>query len=273
MYHYTTSRTALENILVTRRMWATDLRAMNDTRELRHGHELLAQRMKVMTRKVANDAKASFLRTTFELYRSLMAKHSIAFGISFSKRADLPHQWWDYASEGSGFALEWSIDDQCPEIPLRMWVTYDLARQKYLLDGLMTFHLDWIGDAVAQGARTPADAFSEAGLSLAKLVDVTVHTFKAAKWSPESEFRFVYRFFEGYVPGNVAIKTRPAGNSQKRYIEADFGQVQLGRVIVGPMNDYDQTARWLRLLLDSNGYTGTMIAPSVVTAAELLRFR
>jgi len=271
MYHYT-SRLALENIVATRKMWATDLRMMNDPRELRHGRELLEQRIKVMIRKGANELKATFLRTTYKQYRLLMASRSTAFSISFSNRADLPHQWWNYAAAGAGFALEWSIDDDCPEIPLRMWFTYDKPKQKALIDGLIACHLNWIGDVVSQEARTPLDAISEAGISLAKFIDVTVHTFKSAKWSPETEFRFVYRFFEGYLPSNVTIKTRPAGNFEKKYIEADFRAVELRRILVGPRNDLKSTTTWLRSFLDANGFPQTTIMPSPVAASDLSVF-
>jgi len=63
MYHYT-SQSAAENILRSRRMWATDLHAMNDPRELTFGRELIAQRLKVAIRRAGNEPRRIFLRST-----------------------------------------------------------------------------------------------------------------------------------------------------------------------------------------------------------------
>jgi hypothetical protein len=267
MYHYT-SKEALQNIVSTKRMWATDLRKMNDPRELRHGRDLIDQRIKAAVRKLRNPLKETFLRTVQRLFGTLMADRSTSFSISFSEHPDLPHQWRDYAADGQGFALGWSIDSYCPEIPLRMWVTYDRQKQRDVLDGLIDFHLTWIRDAVADGLA-PDEAFSEAGLSLARYLDVVMQTFKSQKWSIESEFRYVYRYFRGYEPAGQIFKTRFAQGVEKQYIEADFCQVELRRVIIGPRTDMKAAEPWLRKLLDENGYFSTAIVPPVISVEDL----
>jgi hypothetical protein len=250
-------------------MWATDLRAMNDPRELRHGREMIDQRIKATARKLRNDFKESFLRTVQRLFGSLMADRSSSFSISFSEHTDLPHQWRDYAANGTGFALGWSIDSPCPEIPLRMWVTYNHQQQRELLDGLLNFHLDWIGAVIAERSRKPEDALTESGISLARFLDVVTQTFKSQRWSIESEFRYVYRFFDGYEPAGQVFKSRFAQGIEKRYIEADFKQVELRRVVIGPRNDVNIERQWLRRLLDTNGYSETAIVSPVVSVDDL----
>jgi hypothetical protein len=268
MYHYT-SKEAMQNILATRRMWATDLRAMNDPRELRRGREMLNQRIKAVVRKSQNRLREAFLRTVQKLFLTLMADASTSFSISFSHRPDLPHQWRDYAADGHGFALGWSIDSTCPEIPLRMWITYEPILQRQRIDGLLNFHLTWISDVVSEGARTPMEAAEEAALSLARYMDVVVQTFKTMKWSVEEEFRYVYRYFHGFEPAGQVFKSRFAGGVEKRYIEADFGQVDLRYVIIGPRNDVETAGPWLRRLLDELGYAETLIVAPNVSIADL----
>jgi hypothetical protein len=263
MYHYT-SREALINILTTRRMWATDLRVMNDPRELTHGRKLIAQRCKATIRRRRNDVVQNFLRGTFTNFRRLIADPSTSFSISFSEHPDLPHQWRDYAADGSGFALGWSMDSPCPEIPLRMWVTYDQGTQKGLIDGLIDFHLSWLRDGVSLHGLEPAEAFAQAGLSLATFFDVALQTFKSNAWSLESESRYVYQFFHGYEPSGQIFKSRFARGVEKRYIEADFTNGELQRVVIGPRNDVGRTTKWLESLLHECGYANTNIVPPLV---------
>lgn len=133
MYHYT-SQSAAENILKSRRMWATDLHAMNDPRELTFGRELIAQRLKAAIRRGRNELRAGFLRSTARLLTG-MAELSSSFSISFSEDPRLPHQWRNYAADGTGVALGWSIEETLPVVPLRMWVAYDRSLQRALVDG------------------------------------------------------------------------------------------------------------------------------------------
>lgn len=265
MYHYT-SRAALQNIIQTRAMWATDLRAMNDPRELKHGQKLIDQRLKNLGRKVT-DAYKILLQSTHKQFRRLMAERSRSFSISFSEQPDLPHQWRDYAANGTGFVLGWSIDSECPEIPLRAFVTYDRAEQTRLLDGLVQFHMEWLREAMAK-TSDPPETFSQAGLSLGMFFNIFSQTTKGPKWAPEREFRYVYQFYEGHEPPTQTFKTRTVDGLQRTYIDADFSRVALRRVVIGPRNDAT-AVEWLRRLLDENGYNSTDIIPPLVGIEEL----
>lgn len=268
MYHYT-SRAALENILAARRMWATDLRVMNDPHELRYSAELIQQRFKAAIRRHRNELKTQFLQIVHKQFRELIAEASISYGISFSEHHDLAHQWRDYAENGSGFVLGWSIDSPCPEVPLRMWVTYERAKQKQMIDGLIEFHLNWIRGAVVEHGVSPETAFANAGLSLAIYMNAVRLTFKSKDWSRESEFRYVYQYFTGYEPPGQVFRSRFANGIEKRYIEADFRQVELRQLVIGPRNDLEPTAKWLRELLDREGFKATRIVRSHVDPSSL----
>lgn len=269
MYHYTASREALQNIILTRRMWATDLRAMNDPRELRYGKEMIDQRIKSAVRRSRNSLKELFLRSMQKQFHTLITDRSSSFSISFSEHPALANQWRDYAAQGCGFVLGWSIDSVCPGAPLRMWVTYDRGRQKDLVDGLIKFHLDWILDSVSRDGNQPDEAFANAGLSLGMLLNVVLQTFKSKGWAQESEFRYVFQFFQGYDPPGSVFKIRFVEGVEKRYIEVDFTQVELRRVIIGPCNDISSSSRWLRQLLDENGFENTTVVPPVVSLDEV----
>jgi hypothetical protein len=262
MYHYT-SQSAAENILTSRRMWATDLHAMNDPRELTFGRELIAQRLKVAIRRGRNELRAGFLQSTFRLLTG-MAEQSSCFSISFSEDPRLPHQWRNYAADGTGVALGWSIEETLPVVPLRMWVAYDRTTQRELVDGLINFHLDWVADVISEHSKTPEAALLEAGESLARHLEIASLTFKRAKWRAEREFRFAYRFFAGYEPAGQVFKSRFADDRERKYIEADFSDLRLRRVIIGPRNDIQGTHDKFVRLLKSASYKGVdMVLPIV----------
>jgi hypothetical protein len=62
MYHYT-RREALESILNTRRMWAMDLRSMNDPRELVYGKALIDKRMIRAAQRSRGTTQEQWLQT------------------------------------------------------------------------------------------------------------------------------------------------------------------------------------------------------------------
>ena len=267
MYHYT-SQSAAENILTSRRMWATDLHAMNDRRELTYGLELIAQRLKAASRRGRDELRTGFLRSTFRLLTG-MAKQSSCFSISFSEDPHLPHQWKNYAAGGSGVALGWSIEETLPTVPLRMWVAYDRTKQCELVDGLINFHLDWLADVTRERSRTLEAGMFESGESLARHLEIASLTFKRAIWKAEREFRFAFRFFTGHEPAGQVFKSRFAEGREKRYIEADFADLRLRRVIIGPRNDLRETHDRFVRLLKSAGYDGVEVVPPIVSIEDV----
>jgi hypothetical protein len=267
MYHYT-SQSSAESILRTRRMWATDLHAMNDPRELNFGRELIAQRVKAAIRRGRNEYRARFLKSTFRLLTG-MAKQSSCFSISFSEDPALPHQWKNYAADGTGVALGWSIEETLPVVPLRMWVAYDRTKQRQLVDGLINFHLDWVADVTRERSRTPEAALLEAAESLARYLEVASLTFKPGKWQAEREFRFAFRFFAGLEPAGHVLKSRFAEGREKKYIEADFADLRLRRVIIGPRSDIQETHDKFVRLLGLTGYSGVEVVLPVVSIEKV----
>jgi hypothetical protein len=267
MYHYT-SQSAAESILTSRRMRATDLHAMNDPRELTFGRELIAQRLKVAIRRGGNELRGGFLQSTFRLLTG-MAKQSSCFSISFSENPRLPHQWKNYAADGTGVALGWSIEETLPVVPLRMWIAYDRTKQRELVDGLINFHLEWVADVTRERSRTPEAALIEAGESLARHLEIASLTFKRGKWKAEREFRFAYRFFVGNEPAGQVFKSRFAEGREKKYIEADFADLRLRRVIIGPRNDIQETHDRFVRLLKLAGYNGVEVVLPIVSIEDV----
>ena len=262
MYHYTRPD-AFESILNTRRMWAMDLRSMNDTRELVYGKALIDKRMIKAAQRSRGTPQEQWLQTLRKLFETLIVKQSSTFSISFSKHPDLPHQWRDYAAEGTGLVLGWSIDSSYPGTPLKTWVTYDRQKQTDLIDGLIAFHASHMLRGLTTKGSDRESAWMSSGYSLFRFLNAVWLTFKDSSWSSEAEFRYVYHVFDQYLPDWCTIKTR--ADSGRRYIEADFGPAELKYVGIGPRNDPTRTREWVDELLERNHFAGVHVEQSTVS--------
>jgi hypothetical protein len=255
MYHYTRTD-VFEEILKTRRMWAMDLRTMNDRRELLHGKTLIDKRMVKAARRFRHTPAEQWLQAIRRLFGDLIVRRSSAFAISLSEHPDMANQWRDYAAQGTGFVLGWSIDSSYPGTPLKTWVTYDRSKQINLIDGLIEFHASALREL-------GASAWMTAGYSLFRFLNPVWLTFKEPKWSDEAEFRYVYNVFDEHLPDWCVIRTRP--ETGRRYIEADFGPAELKYVGIGPRNEPDSTRRWVDQLLDRYNFHSVHVAQSTAS--------
>lgn len=261
MFHYT-SRQAFKAILTTRRMWAMDLRTMNDPRELTHGKRLIDKRIAKAALRSRTTVIEPWLRKIRDLFERLVVKRSSTFSISLSEHPDMPNQWCDYAAKGTGFVLGWSIDSSYTGTPLKTWAVYDRDEQRRLIDGVIAFHANALREAIASGAELEKTWMS-AGYSLFRFLNAIWLTFKEPKWSPEAEFRYVYHVWDEDLPDWCTIKIRP--DDGRRYIEADFSSAELKYVGIGPRNDPTSTRTWVEAILNGHGYRNVHIAQSVVS--------
>lgn len=265
MFHYT-SREALEAILNTRRMWAMDLRTMNDPGELVYGKALIDERIAKAAQRFRQTPAEQWVRTIRDLFENLIVKRSSTFSVSLSEHRDMATQWRDYAVQGTGFVLGWSIDSSYPGTPLKTWVTYDRRKQIDLIDGLIDFHASAMIRSPFGDRANAEKTWMSSGYSLFRFLNAVWLTFKSSEWSPESEFRYVYHVFDEYLPDWCVIKTR--AETGRRYIEADFGPVDLKYVGIGPRNDPRSARRWLDDLLARNNFHGVHVEQSALQLGE-----
>jgi hypothetical protein len=262
MFHYT-SKEAFEAILSTRRMWAMDLRTMNDPGELLYGKALIDKRVVKAAQRFRGTPIEPWVQTIRKLFQDLVVKRSSTFSISLSEHPDMPNQWRNYAAGGAGFVLGWSIDSSYPGTPLKTWVTYDRPKQTALIDGLIAFHASVMMRGLLDKAAEREQAWMSSSYSLFRFLNAVWLTFKDPSWSTESEFRYVYHVFDEHLPDWCTIKTRP--ETGRRYIEADFGPADLKYVGIGPMNDPVTSRRWVDDILRRNGFNGVHVAQSTVS--------
>lgn len=123
LYHYTTAA-GLQGILDSGSMWATELRFLNDERELQFGIDILVSELR---RQVAvRDSRPSLLKIIDVLSVHRLLRHY--FVTCFCEQGDLLSQWRGYASPG-GYALGLSVQDcKFPEWAVGFFpVVYDVS--------------------------------------------------------------------------------------------------------------------------------------------------
>ncbi|MGC4088674.1 MAG: DUF2971 domain-containing protein [Polyangiaceae bacterium] len=98
LYHYTRASTAVK-ILQDHALWASDVRCMNDTRELQHGVTLICEQADALRSR----------KGEHELFEDAL-KHpnftSVSvFAASLSEQSDVLSQWRAYGEDGAGYAI------------------------------------------------------------------------------------------------------------------------------------------------------------------------
>lgn len=113
LWHYTTTPSLL-SIVESRRLWATDVMYLNDSRELLEGAGRLAEEAKDSLADPTPDVSPVH-RLWLEIQRSLGSDAQVQmpkqgpFVASFCSEGDLLSQWRGYAT-GSGYAIGFSVD-------------------------------------------------------------------------------------------------------------------------------------------------------------------
>lgn len=130
LYHYTTNSGFL-GIVQSKELWASDLRFLNDSREIRHGLELIGAAFDRGMQSLADSRKARLVSEVESLLEGF--NEVAAFAVSLAVDGDQLGQWRAYGGRG-GYALGlWSYSlktiekrTQCILAP----VIYDKAEQQ-----------------------------------------------------------------------------------------------------------------------------------------------
>jgi len=269
LYHYT-DVAGLIGIVSSGSVWATNLRFVNDARELDHARQLMLDVL-LESRGRATEPGQFALIDAIETNLRSWTGYPDFYSVSFSSDGDLLGQWRGYGSTGGGYAIGFDpVGLVCPETnhpqPDRFLnrVVYDRDRQTEILDGVADTMLALFADVSAtEAAMTTARArvFSALGE-----VAGYFFSFKDPAWSEEKEWRAVY-----VVPAGKAdrVRFRPRSGVAIPFIalpmETDPGRrLPIRRIVQGPTVEPEMATDSLELLLVANGYTDVETTRSAV---------
>ena len=138
LYHYT-SQKGLLGIIENKKLWATSILYMNDSKELIYALELTNDILSQRINTERTEGRVFLKQIQNALSKIPEISTNSIFVCSFSEVSDLLSQWRGYCSNGNGFSIGFEIPDFIPSIFsiqgffLHKCV-YDVAQQRQLLN-------------------------------------------------------------------------------------------------------------------------------------------
>lgn len=263
------------------KMWASDVRYMNDQHELRFG----AQRFCEVLRATASDGDA--LSETFQQLAQAFEGSPVnwgyrCFSVSLSEKPDSLSQWRAYSGGTGGFALGFTWDSLAghtfafhPKSTAMGNTPFpaQLRKVAYGHDAAGERAQQFVAQTRAAWHRTGPDALTrdiyggpDLGLLAAQMFS-EIATLKDAAFEEEAEWR-LWTISERRYPVNV----RATAFGLVPYLDVVVNLRQpgkcehptLGRVTVGPHPDKDGQVLAAQEMLRAHGFDPAVVRPSTV---------
>jgi hypothetical protein len=260
LHHYVRSFESLMSILSSETLWAGDVRFLNDTTEFEHGLPTCLRALDSIRSPALRahvDIASQGLRERF--------RHQ-TFVTCFSTANALRSQWDDYANEGRGFVITFDnlvLTALAPPNGIRLMpVEYGQPVQIRRAHRAVARAAEDIEAAIAPGIDVEW-AIRSRFTWLATELFFLCTSFKAAKWQPECEWRFIYSR-QRRQAGALDVHTRFARwrlvpyvilNLRQRYAQHDepsFAAVRAGPMVRQPVADVVE--RYLREFLPGTSW-------------------
>lgn len=258
LYHYTTF-SGLLGIVQSRALWASDVRYMNDSAELRHTADLIAS--EVRERIAGGQANSNLLAQFVDWLTHRLTNGHMLFGASFRSHGNLLSQWRGYSMPGKGVSLGFCPDyiRSCAQQQRFMIgkCIYEPARQRTLIrqvvDAVEQVAADLGCRTQPAGERTPLyrEAFAALEIDLLRIAAILKHP----SFREEKEWRIV-----SPVMGNsreAPVLFREGHAMLVPYIEFDLSldgrPLVMDHLYLGPTANSNISMHSLAMFLEQNG--------------------
>lgn len=258
LYHYTTF-SGLLGIVKSRALWASDIRYMNDSAELRHTADLIAA--EVRERIDSGHANSGLLSLFLDWVAHRITNGRMLFGASFRSHGNLLSQWRGYSSPGKGVSLGF-----CPEYigccaqRQRFMIgkcIYEPARQRALIrqviDAVETLAAELSCEDLPAGERSAGyrSAFTAMETNLLRIAAILKHP----SFREEKEWRVVSPVFANSAESPVLFREGHA--MLVPYIEFDLSldgrPLAMDHLYLGPTANINISMNSLKMFLERNG--------------------
>ncbi|MCP8634024.1 DUF2971 domain-containing protein [Pseudomonas mosselii] len=262
-YHYTDAA-GLLGIIQNGRLWATDLRFLNDPSEGTYLPERLLELMALKPGGI-NDIEQKIIEGVKNALLSPRSNYP-AFCVSLSADGDLLSQWRGYGDFGKGYAigLNLGFDSVHPQVANFYDVVYgddqfmDLAVD--LLDLFASATPKWSDMMYGEWAAT---------------LSVIAKSFKHQGYSEEQESRLICsRSGDGVdlFTNELPLKFRAKGSDLIPYIPMSLGlladgdepRLPIQRIVVGPGVNFERNYSSIADLLKANSYENVIVERSAI---------
>lgn len=238
LFHYSTLA-GLLGIVSSKALWATDIRFLNDSQELRHFGQLL--RNAVALRQSALSSPNPVLTQLAEWLPTRLADGPLLFVTSLTKNGNLLSQWRGYCPHGKGVSLGFQVAPivtrMAPQGFSLARCIYDPKRQRDLVSEILDAVLTYAESLGPDPTTAPGESFRTAFLDIEDELLWLAAIFKDPSFSEEEEWRLISPPFSNYV--SPSVKYREGKSSLVPYFEIPLTAhheelVQLQTVYIGP---------------------------------------
>lgn len=270
LYHYT-DVPGLIGICSSRSLWATNLRFMNDAKELTYAWKLMLHMLVEAKAKSSSPAQLELIEEIERIISVQGANYPDFYATSFTANGDLLSQWRGYGASGGGYAIGFdSAGLVGPPSPYPQpdrflhRVVYEKETQLRILRGTANAMLALFATVDPMGSGI-TEARARLFSALGEVVGF-VFGFKDPAWAEEKEWRAVHVIPSGELEG---VQFRAGKGVAVPYVNLEMGTDPDGRlpireIVQGPSVDTETAVRSLELLLASNGYSDVDITVSSV---------
>lgn len=261
LYHYTDAK-GLLGIIENKKIWATHIRYLNDTREFSHSIEL-AERILADRDFPGADELGEDDLSKLGYFTGHTAKYD-SFVASFSEQHDDLSQWRAYSRNGAGFNIRFQpdlLDLKAQEGLTRLYrCIYCEEEQECELRGIYSRAASRLRDAQCdEGQGHVLAEFAAEFLRKAA-------TLKHPAFEPEKEWRLATVVFPDDSAG---VECRPGPSMLVPYIEIDLassdeGECPISGVCIGPSAHQELSAQAIKRYLDSHGLPDVDVGQSKI---------
>jgi len=262
-YHYTDAA-GLLGIIENSRLWASELRFLNDPSEGGFLPEQLLELMRSKPGGVSNIEECIIKG----LERALLNPrwNDSTFAVSLSINGDLLSQWRGYGNFGRGYAVGLNFEGMLPHPQIASY--YDVVYGDNGLSELALDLLDLFVSATGKWGGIMDDEW-------ANTLNVLAKSFKDPSYSEEQESRLVCSYSEGdknNFHNELPLKFRARGSDIVPYIpisldllkDGDEPRLPLEHIVVGPGVDFKRNYASINALLRAHSYHNVEVQPSVI---------
>ena len=280
VWHYTDGNGFL-GILQSGRLYATQVSALNDSKETRYATDLFREEIKrVISERAQEPEIVKFYQSVLEQVQE--APENPTQGVSkffvacFTSRSDDLNQWTRYTKSSPGrFAIAFHPNGLNREPNSTLYrVIYDKAQQEAAVRKVVRATLDfYLSGLTGERAKHPevwAELFYAAWDEwIYKLAPLA----KDQQWESESELRIVHELKIADFPD---VRFSQKKSSLARYLPLDFpcwvkervSRLPITKVMVGPGENQGSTRVSAILLLEQMGYPNVPVEISECTLVD-----
>lgn len=231
LFHYTDVQ-AVQSILLKQKLWLTDIRFLNDSKELQDGIDRLSEALEspfkgLFVNHTYYDSSIDYLRSAFADTVSFGADEEPVFVFSLGRVENLLSQWRAYGS----YAIEFDEKALNNCVSALRPCIYDPKTKCTMAKNYVTKALTDISQEMDGNCGSAGIVGLDSVVSLIELAA----TFKDQGFSEEQEVRIVTQAYER----ENTIQYRPQSNRLIPYLEVPITLDCIKSIWVGPMNDQD----------------------------------